>query len=106
MDEIIGKMTESDYYKLRFYMEEMSHYNTKLKLATHNFSSMEKDIELQRLKNALYKQIIKDVEASAKQKQTSYEEIRKQLEAKYEIKCEDWAIDDYTYEIKRIIENK
>lgn len=102
MDEVIGKLTAEQYYKWRFVMEEMVHWDTRIKLSRMHYSHMEKDIEIQRLKASLHKSIIKDHEASSKLKKDEYEAYRQELEKTLGISLDDAAIDDYTFEIKRI----
>lgn len=104
MDEVLGKLTAEQYYRWRFVMEEMLHAETKTKMARMQHSAMEKDVELLKMRTALYKHVTKDVEDSAKLKKEQYNKVREELEA-----CagtaldENIVIDDVTFEIKKLV---
>ncbi|NJO65525.1 MAG: hypothetical protein HC836_47755 [Richelia sp. RM2_1_2] len=102
MDELIGQLSPEQYFKWRFFMEDMLHWETRIKLSRLHYSHMEKDIEIQKLKAAIHKNIIKDHEATSKLKKEEYEAYRQELEKQLGVSLDDCAIDDYTYEIKRI----
>ena len=102
MDEIIGQLSPEQYYKWRFLMEEMIHWETRIKLSRLHYSHMEKDIEIQKLKAALHKSIIKDHESTSRLKKEEYENYRQELEKTIGLSLEDATIDDYTFEIRRI----
>jgi hypothetical protein len=102
MDEIVGKLTSEQYFKWRFLMEEMLHWETRMKLSRMHYSHMEKDIEIQRLKANIHKSISKDHEASSKEKKDAYEAYRQQLEAELKISLDDATIDDNTFEVRKI----
>lgn len=102
MDEIVGQLSESQYYKWRFLMEEMLHWEFKIKYSRLYYSHMEKDIEIQRLKTAIHKNVIKDHEGMSDEKKKHYEDYRQELEKQLNLSLEECTIDDMTFEVRKI----
>lgn len=102
MDEIISQLSPEQYYKWRFLMEEMIHWDTRIKLTRLHYSHMEKDIEIQKLKAAIHKNVVKDHEATSKLKKEEYEAYRQELEKQLNVSLDDCTIDDVTFEVRKL----
>jgi hypothetical protein len=102
MDEIVGKLSEAEYYKLALKMEEMQHELAKLKVKEQQTQLLEKDIDIMKLKLALHKQVIIDSRLSFDETKKSYEQFRDELSKTLGFELKDLVIDPYTFEAKKI----
>lgn len=100
---ILGQLTKADYWEWRTTIEEQKTAKLELELATLKLGGMEKDIELSKLKAALYRiNVITHHKEILKLRDDEYNRIKKQLEETIGSELKDCVIDEITYEVKRM----
>lgn len=98
------KIKADQYWEWRTTVEEMGHSETKLKLVRMSHALMEKEIENQRLKSAMYKAQIKAHEEQHNLAKKNYEELKLRIEKKIGQSLNNCVIDDVTFEVKSLDE--
>lgn len=93
------KVKEKNYWKWRHKIEEMQHAETKIHNSQIVFSLMEKDIEIQKLKAQIYRNVIKANEESHTAKKKEYEDIKLELEKELGRSLNGCSINDETLEV-------
>lgn len=96
------KISEVNYWKWRHKIEEMHHAQTKIKVSTGQYSQMEKDLEIMRLKTQIFKQVIKNNEDSYNSFKKEYEDIKLMLETEIGQSLDGCSINDVTYEVIKL----
>lgn len=99
------KIKADQYWEWRTTVEEMDHSETKLKLIRMTHALMEKEIENQRLKSAMYKAQIKTQEEQHALAKKNYQELKLRIEKKIGQSLNNCVIDDVTFEVKSLDEN-
>jgi hypothetical protein len=98
----MNTLQAGSYWKWRNKIEEMKHAETKIKAAQLMNSLMEKDVEILKLRAAIYKQTIKSHEDSHADLKKQYEEIKLELETEIGGSLNNCVIDDHTFEVKKL----
>ena len=101
LDEPI-KLTKEQFWKWNGYIEKMTHGETKLKLVRLQGLVSEKDLEILRLKIALFRQNIQIAEENYNNYKAEYEEVKKQLETELGLSLNGCSIDEITLEIHKL----
>lgn len=76
------KLKEAEYWEYRLSSEEISHAETQLKLKHKTFALMDKEIEIQKLKLGLYRNVINSASENVAHKKQAYLEFKEGLEKK------------------------
>lgn len=100
--EIIGKLKPANYWEWRTLIAEMQNANLELKAKEHLLALMEKDLELYRLKTAMFKRDMESSKERVVQTKNDYEEYKKKLETKIKHSLNNCVIDDISHEVRKI----
>jgi predicted metal-binding transcription factor (methanogenesis marker protein 9) len=101
------KLSPEQYYKWRNTISEMWLEESKLKEDGLRVIVMEKDAELSRLRTALYKsQTLNAQREKVSLARSEYERCKKELENQLGISLSGCVIDDVTFEVKMLEEEK
>lgn len=100
----VKKLTPSQYWEWRSKIEELLHGELKVRHARQTYSLMEKDIEIAKLRTAIYKQTLKVHEDNQVETKKSYDELKKRLEDELGVSLNGTAIDEITFEIRPLEE--
>ena len=79
--EIRNELTDGEYWLWRLHIEERSHAETRMELEAKKFSNMEKDIEIMRLKNEIYKSKVRLAREVLDSKKLEYNNFMSKLES-------------------------
>lgn len=105
MSDEVKKLTPEQFWKWSNYIESMHHAETKLKCSQLMMNNMEKDVELQKLRNVVFRQQqVKSSEEKLSLKKAEYEEIKAQIEKELGLSLNGCVIDEVTFEVKKIDE--
>ena len=96
----VPSLTPAQYWEWRTTIEEMNHLETKFKMSQLYATSLEKELEIQRLKANLYKEIVKQHQTNWESGKKEYERFKEVLEKEHNISLNNKIIDDVTFEIK------
>lgn len=96
------KLKAESYWKWRHKIEEMNHADTKLLMSRLQYSHMEKDLEIARLKTLQFKQTIKMHEDNQTLAKKEYEDIKLELENEVGHSLNGFSIDDISYEVRKL----
>lgn len=99
---IRGKIKRTTYWEWRFYAQEMHNEQLKADLEQKKFDCQEKEIEIAKLKQVLYKGAIKAQHDKALGKKHEFEKFINDLELKLGFSLKNCAIDDNTLEVKEL----
>lgn len=98
----MSKLSAEQYYEWRLAIEQMHHNETKLKSVRMMSALMEKDIEIQKLKQSLYKQTVKSQEDTFELSKKQYEELKSKIESQLGHSLSNCVIDEVTFEVKSL----
>lgn len=93
------QLSAGQFFEWKLKLEQMFHAETKAQLANQNLTCMEKDVEMMKLRNMLYKQQVKIVQDNRDNAKRDYEIFRDHLEAELGTKLAGKLINEATYEI-------
>ena len=96
----MAKLSPEQYWKWRTAASEMNSAAIEAKYKFQSFQMAEKDIEIAKLRNVLYKQVVQTYQDRANQSKVDYDELKAQLEVELGVSLKDAVIDDITFEIK------
>jgi molecular chaperone GrpE (heat shock protein) len=96
------KIKKDTYWEWRFQTEKMYHEQSKVREKRKFNAMMEKDIEIAKLKNSLYKQQIKNQEDSCREAAEEYNEMKSRMEKEIGMSLDGCSIDDITLEVREL----
>ncbi len=99
-------MTPEQYYRWRLSAEQMNHAETKAKLVQTIHNSMDKELEIAKLKHNLHREVVKAKYSEFDLAKKQYQEELANLEQTLGTSIKGKVIDEYTFEIKDIDETK
>lgn len=101
--QTLGKFTESQYFRWKNSILEMQLQEQKRDVSKVHLSSMEKDLEIQRLKTILFKtNKVNSEEDSYSLKKQQYQNLRLDLEKELGFSLTEVVIDEISLEIKKL----
>jgi hypothetical protein len=104
MDEIIGKLDRADYWEWRTTVTELQLAQMEAEREAFKVATMEKDLEIARLKTTLYRRSLDGVQAKLDAAEREYARYTETLETKLGLSLKNTVIDDVTYEVKKFKE--
>ena len=99
------KLDEVDYWKWRLTVEELHHAQTRGKFSELRYASMQKDIEIQRLKASAFLNIVTAERGQSLIVQKEYDSLKSELESKYKVSLKDCVINQ-NMEVVKLEEKK
>lgn len=93
------QLTPGQFFEWKLKLEQMFHAETKAQLISQNLTGMEKDVEIMKLRNMLYKQQVKNSQDARDNAKKEYEDFRTSLEAEIGTPLAGKLINEATYEI-------
>ena len=104
MYKTLGQLERGDYWLWRHLISEMQLAESKAKIKEQSYAMADKDIEISKLKLAMYKETVKQAGLIAQDAKKAYEEYKLELEQKLGFSFNECVIDDVTFEIKKLEE--
>lgn len=95
-----NKLNAGQYWEWRTTIEEMQHAATKLDNHRLMFALMDKDIEIQKLRLAAYKEQVRAAETRSEDAKKDYADQKAKLEKALGRSLTGVVIDDVTFEIR------
>jgi len=95
-NKIKGKMSEVQFLKWRLAIEQMQHASTKAQLQEKTYSVMGKDMEISRMKVALYRPTVNSAVENAKLAEIAYHKVREELEVELGFTLKDTIVNEIT----------
>lgn len=105
MDTVIGKLKPEQYWEWRTTISEMEcakHKNVSNEL---RWEMMLKDIEISKLKTAIYKNTVEASRGMYDKAKEEYEAMKTKIEKDLGISLSGAVIDDTTFEVKKLEED-
>lgn len=93
------QLSAGQFFEWKLKLEQMFHAETKAQLISQNLTCMEKDVEMMKLRNMLYKQQVKNAQDGRENAKKEYEDFRTSLEAEIGTTLAGKLINEATYEI-------
>jgi phosphoribosylformylglycinamidine (FGAM) synthase PurS component len=101
--QVIGQIDPALYWEWRCTIEEQHTARLKYEVAMHKMQAMEREIELLKLRAAIFK--MNEVTQSKEKitlQDSEYEKMKKRVEESCGVELKDCVIDEYSYEIKKL----
>lgn len=102
--EILSKITREQYFEWYSKILEMQLAESKSKELDEKINSMSKDIEIQQLRLAIFKNRQSPAKEKINNSKKEYENYKVQLETNLGISLNGCVIDDITFEVKKLTE--
>lgn len=99
---VVSQLSKEEYLEWRLYIEKMFHSEQKVKNKKLQYSLMDKDLELAKMKLFIFKDSIKSEEELYKENKKQYEEFKQLLEEKHGVSFNDTVIDEVSFEVKKL----
>lgn len=96
------QLTKEQFLEWRLMIEKMLHSETKLKLQSALLNSMEKDVEIQKLRAMVYKAQVRTAQDENTAMKEEYNAHKKALEDSIGMSLSDCTIDEVTYEVRKL----
>jgi hypothetical protein len=95
----MSKMKAEQYWEWRTTIEEMEHSKTKLKNVRLEMALMERNVEILKLRNNMYKEVVRNQEFEHKRIVDEYGKFIEKLEKEIGCSIRDKIIDPVTFQI-------
>jgi DNA-binding XRE family transcriptional regulator len=92
-------LTSEEYWKWRSLIEELTHNKTKLLLEQKRYDIMGLQIQIEKMKQEMFREKINLAKATYARSERDYGEYKIELEKKLGRSLNNCAIDDITYKI-------
>lgn len=99
------KLSPEQYWEWRTTIAEMQTAEKELKLKGAQYEGQQKDLEIVRLKSALFRHTMMSADAAFKQHQEEYKRFKAELEDSLGVSLDNKVIDEVTFEIKELPDN-
>lgn len=98
---IIGQLSKEQFYRWRFFIEQLRHGKTQVDLINKTHALMEAQLEVSALRARLHKNVVKEKLDSYEVAKNQYEAERANLEKELGYELKDVVIDEVTFEVKK-----
>ena len=99
--EVIGQLSDGQYWKWRLTIEEMDHYRTKERAQVLEYKLRETEVELMKSRLALLKPGVQAAHTNKQKAVEEYQKHKSELEEELGLSLNDCVIDEYTFKIKK-----
>lgn len=98
--KVVGKMTELQYWKWRFYLSDIQMKEKMLLAETRQYDILQKDLELARIRAAGFRNGLQIHSDNVVEAKAEYNKLREELAKEIGVEIKDVIIDEVTLEIK------
>lgn len=104
--EIIGKLSEAQYWRWRITIEEMDHSKSKQEISHCHCKLKQLEIEKTNLQLVLSRKTFQNSQEAVKLSKEAYDHEKQKIENEVGVSFNGCVIDPHTYEIKKLEEEK